>query len=362
DLSNLTLYTQAKIEILQPVFTWGALKNAVKASRAGAEASLNKFEITQNKTAFRLYKLYQSYLLSLEISFILDEAQDKLENVIAEFEKARKEEDSELSESDLFQLKVFQSEFGVRSGEVHVNADYIQQVWNFVLGDETADVVYMPDTYFLDPVENSIKSLTFYKERAVSERPEVLALNEGIQAAKYGLEATKAKNLPALFVGFTGTYIHTPNPPLGSYAFKFDETNFAEATLGIGFRQNLDFWGMKFDVDKSKIQLKKAKYSKQAATQGIILDLMEKYKDASASKIEVEKLREAHTTAKRWLRQEQLDYDLGTVNTKDLIDALKKELMLRVQLKQAIYDFNVNMAELYKASAIPVVKLKTDVD
>src|SRR5699024_10432698 len=90
DLSNLTLYTQAKIEILQPVFTWGALKNAVKASRAGAEASLNKFEITQNKTAFRLYKLYQSYLLSLEISFILDEAQDKLENVIAEFEKARK--------------------------------------------------------------------------------------------------------------------------------------------------------------------------------------------------------------------------------------------------------------------------------
>src|SRR5699024_151330 len=180
-------------------------KNAVKASRAGAEAALNKFEITQNKTAFRLYKLYQSYLLSLEISFILDEAQDKLENVIAEFEKARKEEDSELSESDLFQLKVFQSEFGVRSGEVHVNADYIQQVWNFVLGDEAADVVYMPDTYFLDPVENSIKSLTFYKERAVSERPEVLALNEGIQAAKYGLEATKAKNLPALFVGFTGT-------------------------------------------------------------------------------------------------------------------------------------------------------------
>lgn len=361
ELNNLAFYTQAEIQLVQPIFTWGALKNAVKASRAAAEAVLNKFKITENKTALRLYKLYQSYLLSLEVSFLLDEAQNKLNKVIAEFEKARTEKDSELDESDLFQLKLFQSEFAIQSGEVRVNADYIQRIWNFILGDETADVVYMPDSYFIDPVDNPIKSLAYYKSRALNQRPEVLALEDGVDAAEYALEATKSKNYPALFVGLNFTYIHTPNPPLGSYAFKFNETNFATAALGIGFRQNLDFWSMKFDVAKSKIQLRQIKYSKQAAMQGIVLQVMDKYKAASVSQIKVEKLKEAHTIASRWLRQEQLDYDLGMGNTKDLIDALKKELMLRVQLKQAIFEFNANMAELYRVSAVPVTKLTTNV-
>ncbi len=360
-LNNLALYTQAKIELVQPIFTWGALRNAVKASRAAAEAALNKFKITKNKTALRLYKLYQSYLLSLEISRLLEEAQNKLEQVIAEFEEARTKEGSELDESDLFQLKVFQSEFAIRAGEVAATANYIQRVWNYVLGDETADVIYMPTTYFLDPVENPIKTLSFYKNRAVNLRPEVLALDSGIEAAEYALEATKSKNYPALFLGITATYIYTPNPPLGSYAFRLNESNFATAAVGLGFRQNLDFWSMEFDVARSKIQLRQVEFSKQAAIEGIVLQVMEKYKAASVSQITVNKLQEALVTAKRWLRQEQLDYDLGLGNTKDLIDALKKEAMLRVQYKQAIFDFNTNMAELYRVSAIPVTQLSTNI-
>lgn len=361
DLSNLSLYTQAKIQLVQPIFTWGALRNAVKASRAAADAAFNKFKITQNKTALRLYKLYQSYLLSLEISYLLDEAQGKLVKVINKFEEARIDSTSDLDESDLYKLKVFQSEFEIRTGEVSVNADYVQQVWNFVLGASTQDMIYMPDSYFIDPVENAIKPLAFYKSRAIGERPELLALTDGIDAAEYALEATKSKNYPMLFVGLSATYIHTPNPPLGSYAFQFNESNFATVALGIGFRQNLDFWSMKFDVNKSKIQLQQIKYSKRAASQGIILQVMDKYKAASVSQIKVDKLKEAWTVAKNWLRQEQLDYDLGLGDTKDLIDALKKELMLRVQLKQSIYDFNVNMAELYMVSAIPVTDLTINI-
>ncbi len=360
DLSNLALYTQAKIQLVQPVFTWGALRNAVKASRAAAEAALNKFKITKNKTALRLYKHYQSYLLTLEVSRLLEEAQNKLDEVIAEFEEARTKEGSELDESDFWQLKVFKKEFAIRAGEVAATANYIQRVWNYVLGDEVADVVYMPDTYFLDPVENPIKTLSFYKNRAVNLRPEVLALESGIDAAGHALEATKSKNYPALFLGITATYIHTPNPPLGSYAFRLNENNFATAAVGVGFRQNLDFWSMEFDVVRSKIQLRQVKYSKQAAIEGIVLQVMEKYKAASVSQIKVNKLQEALITAKRWLRQEQLDYDLGLGNTKDLIDALKKEAMLRVRYKQAIFDFNAAMAELYRVSAIPVTQLTTN--
>ncbi len=360
NFSNLSLFTRAHIELLQPIFTWGALRNAVKASRAAADAAVHKFEITKNETALRLYKLYQSYLLSLEISRILDEAQNKLSRIVTELNERQDEEEMDVDQSELFKLKVFQSEFAVRAGEVRVNAEYIQNVWNYVMGAENSGTVYMPTTYFLDPVENPIKELPFYRTKAVTMRPEVNALEAGIEAAEFGLEATKSKNYPALFFGARATYLYTPNPPRENYAIELNPRNYATAVAGIGIRQNLDFFGMKYDVTRSKIQYDQIKYSKQAAIDGIILQLNEKYKNASVSQIAVEKIEQALITAKRWLRQEQLDYDLGTGNTKDLVDALQKELELRVQYKQAIFNFNKDFAELFRVSAIPVTQLTTN--
>jgi hypothetical protein len=45
-------------------------------------------------------------------------------------------------------------------------------------------------------------------------------------------------------------------------------------------------------------------------------------------------------------------------DTKDLIDAMRKELELKVQLKREIFEFNKNMAELFKASGLEITTLK----
>jgi hypothetical protein len=36
---------------------------------------------------------------------------------------------------------------------------------------------------------------------------------------------------------------------------------------------------------------------------------------------------------------------------------MKKELELRVQLKQAVFEFNKNMAELYRKAGLPILEI-----
>lgn len=359
DFEDLGIFTRAEIQLIQPIYTWGALKNAVKASKAAARAAENKFLITKNETELRLFKLYQSYLLSLEISRLLEQAQQQLDDIAEQLQKKQNEEGSGLDESDVFKFEVFESEFAIRMAEVRANAQYVQNVWNYVMGAD-GETVYMPEARFLDPVQNPLKTLDYYRSRAVNERPEVEALEAAVNAAEYGVKATKAKNYPSLFLGLRGSYAHTPNRPRQSNPFIINNTNYASASVGFGIRQNLDFLSMKYDVQKSKIQRQKAVYSKQAAVQGIVLQVNEKYKEASISKVKVEKTDEALVTSKRWLRQEQLDYDFGMNNTKDLIDAIQKELELKVQYKREVFNFNKDMAELYKASNLPVTTLNTN--
>jgi len=91
-----------------------------------------------------------------------------------------------------------------------------------------------------------------------------------------------------------------------------------------------------------------------------VLEINQAYKDASLSNAKVEKTDEALVTSKKWLRQEQLDYDFGMGDTKDLIDAMQKELELRVQLKRDVFEFNNNMAELYRKAGLPIMEIMTN--
>lgn len=359
DFEDIGLFTRAEVQAVQPVFTWGALSNAVKASKSAAEAAESQLAMKQDETELRLYNLYQSYLLSMEVERLLNEAREQIDRVERQLDKSRQEQGSELDESDLFKFKVFKSEFEIRAAEVRENAAYIQRIWNYVLqADE--QTVYMPEEQFLDPVGNPIREIGYYKSEAVNARPEVQALEAGIEAAEYGVQATRAQNYPKLFIGLTGSFAHTPNRPRQSNPFIINNTNYASASIGFGIQQNLDFFSMRYDVNRSRIQRRQAEFSKDAAVDGIILQVNEKYRDASLSKIKIEKTDEALTTTRKWVRQEQLDYDFDMGEPKDLIDAIKKELELKVQYKQQIFNFNRDMAELFRSSALPVTTLQTN--
>ena len=357
DWEDIGVFTRAEVNAVQPIFAWGGLRNLVKAARSGAESAKERFESQKADIEIRLYELYESYLLSIELQRLLDEAQNQIEKIDSQIEEQRESGESDLDESDVFKFEVFKSEFAIRSAEVKENLSYIKNIWDYVTQADN-NTVYKPALQFLDPVSNSIEELSYYKARAIEDRSEVKAIEAGINAAEYGLEATKAQNYPTLFLGLSGSFANTPNRPRQSNPFIINNSNYATAAFGVGIRQNLDFLSMKTDVERSNIQLKQAKYLKEAAVDGIVLEINERYKNASLSQVKVERTDEALVTSKKWLRQEQLDYDFGMGDTKDLIDAMRKELELKVQLKREIFEFNKNMAQLYKASGLEITTLK----
>ena len=359
DWEDIGLFTRAEVTAVQPLYSWGALKNAVSAAQSAATAAREQFETQKTGIELRLYELYQSYVLSMEIGRLLDEAQDKIDRIERTIDEKRDSEDSDIDESEIFKFQIFKSEFAIRAAEVRENLSYIKSVWQYVMQDGDG-TVYEPSDRFLDPVGNQIETLDYYRTRAISSRSEIKAVEAGMKAAEHGLEATKAKNYPTLFLGLTGSFATTPNRPRQSNPFIINNSNYATGAFGIGIRQNLDFLAMKADVERSRIQYEQSKDLRSAAVDGIVLDVNEKYKDASLSKVKIDKTDEALVTSKKWLRQEQLDYDFGIGDTKDLIDAMQKELELRVQLKRDIFNFNKDMAELYRASGIDIYSLNTE--
>lgn len=356
DWQEWGVFTRAEVSAVQPLFTWGALSNAVKAAESAAESARKEFESRKADISLRLYELYQSYVLTRELERLLSEASERIARINRQIEEQREAGDSELDESDVYKFRVFQSEFEARAAEVRENSAYIRRVWDYVLQPDSGEV-FVPEGRYMEPVANELQDVGYYRAQAMNARAEIQSIEHGIEAARQGLSATRSRAFPTFFLGISGSYANTPNRPRQSNPFIINNTNYATAAVGMGIRQNLDFFQINTEIERSRIQYNQAQHLKSAAEDGIVLELNDRYRNASISRSKIESLDEALGTTKEWLRQEQLDYDLGFGETKDLLDALRKELELRVQIQQLTFEHNRDMARLYRSAGIALTQL-----
>ncbi|HCT52732.1 MAG TPA: TolC family protein, partial [Balneola sp.] len=185
-------------------------------------------------------------------------------------------------------------------------------------------------------------------------RNELRGINTGKEALVKYIDYQKAQNLPGLYLGFTATFASTPIRPRQPNPFISTPENTLNTAVGLTIRQNLNFFQANTQLERVKIELKKMDYLSEAAKDGILLEVNQAYQKAAVAEVKVDKTDEALLTTKQWLRMEQQDYDFGIGEVKDLIDAMKMELELRLKEKESIFEFNTSMAKLNNAAGIPL--------
>jgi len=356
DWEDWAIFTRAEISALQPIYSWGAISSAVNAAEAGARAAEYQFGAVKAEAELQLYELYYSYLLAIEISRILEDANSQLNRVERVIEEMQEDGDPSLKESDVFKFEIFKSEFQVQRVEVQQSLDFVERVWNYALKAEPG-ITYMPVENFLDPVPFELQDFDYYSQTAMESRSELRGVESGINALKSSLNATRAQQYPLIFLGITGSYANTPNRPRQTNPFIINSTNYASAGVGFGIRQNLNFSSIRSSVDRAEIEYRRVNDLHKAVSDGIILELNEHYRNAVIAEVRLKQTEEALSTARNWVRNEQLNYDLGFGDIEDLLDAVQKELELRLELKQNIFDLNKKVAALYKAGGISINQL-----
>ncbi len=358
DWEDWAIFTRAELTAIQPIFTWGAVSSAIQAAEAGARAAEYEFEGKRAEIELQYYELYFSYLLAEEISRILDDADNQLRQIENQLREMQEEGDPDLSEADIFKFEIFKSEFEVQKIEVEQSLRFVERVWQRALGN--AEAIFEPAENFLDPVPFQIQPYEFYEERALNSRPELLGVDAGIEAVSKAVDAARAQNYPALVLGITGSYANTPNRPRQTNPFIINNTNFASGAVGLSIRQNLNFSSMRRDVERAQIEHQRVRDLRGAVGDGIILDLNERYREAIIAETRLKQTEEALSTARNWVRHEQLNYDIGFGDAEDLTDAIQQELETRLQLKQNVFDMNMRIAALYVSSGMPITQLSTN--
>ncbi len=356
DWENWAVFTQAEITALQPIYTWGAIGNAVKAAREGAEAVIHQVEAEKNAYKLQLAELYYSRLLSVELHRLISQAQRDLVDAEKQLEEMRDSGDHNLEEADFFQFYIFTHEFAAQADEVYQNLIFSNEVWKLALGI-TGDVVLLPNENFLDPLPQPINAVTFYEQSALENRPELKGLASAQRAARAGKEAIEAGYYPSLFLGLQARGAYTPNRPRQTNPFIRNTTNYGSVSFGFSFQQNLNVVQIRNQAQRSQIQIRQLEDFEYAAQDGIMLEIRDQYRALMIAESRMRNIRKAFDVSNEWLRMEQIDYDLGFADAKNLVDALRNKFEFEANYLNRVHDYNTRKIRLWNSTGLPIQNL-----
>ncbi len=361
DWEDWGIFTQAEISGLQPVYTWGAIGNLVSAAQKGAEAARHELDAQKESFVLQLFELYQSALLITDLERLISEAKSQLNEVERELERLREEGDPSIEEKDVFEFYILRSEFEAEVAEMEHTRDFIRRSWNLVLAGGP-DRVYLPAERFFDPVPATIQDFGFYENSAMFNRAELKGIRAAREAASHGLKASKAQYYPAVFLGVSAGFGYTPNRPRQNNPFIRNNTNFLSARAGLGLQMNLNFWQTRNQIERSHIQKRQLDDFHDAATDGILLQLSDYYREARITESRRKSRVNALEISSEWVRTEQIDLDIGFGNVRHLLDAVKKRMELELEISQLTFDLNLRMARLYRSAGLPLSELLQNAD
>ena len=352
DWDNWDFANRFRVIGVQPLFIWGAVDKAVKAAQFGVQSVEQQSSATQQEVELQLHGLYFSYKLALEIERLLELAIKTMDTVERSINQQRKDSPDQINESEIYKFKVFKAQFKARKDEVNQNLLFVRESWNYILGADYA--VFLPADMYLESPTDTIYSLNYYQKMALLNRSEIQALAYAEQGAQMFIEAKKAEYKPGLFMGFTGTYAHAPSRPRQDNPFISSDGNTLNMAFGFSIRQNLNFNQMKTNLKRAELEMDRLYFQQKAIQDKVILEVHEKYRTASIAQSKYEGSVEALKITKEWLRMEQLDYDFGIGDVRDVVDALKQELELRIEEKQTVFDYIINLANLNKVAGLSI--------
>ncbi|MFW6348257.1 MAG: TolC family protein, partial [Cyclonatronaceae bacterium] len=265
----------------------------------------------------------------------------------------------DIEDADLYLLDIFKHQFEAQVVEVEQNMNFVRQAWQLALRENADDdtPVYEPESPFIDPLLDMPDEQQLYRQTALNNRPEIRRLDAVQNAAGYGLKAAKAQRYPAFVLGLNYRYAYASNRPRQRNPFISNPANTESLTVGLGLRQSLNFFILESRVERAQVQHRQAGYAREAAADGIELDIADKYKNAEIALARMEASRSAVDVSRQWLRQEQLDYDIGFGDVDNLVDAVRQNLELEAEYKQRVYDYNIALGRLYKASGRSIKQL-----
>ncbi len=341
--ADVTYGQRGKVFAAAPIYTFGKLSLAQELAKIGIGVEKEKKTEKQNEVVGKVKKLYYGILLAKDLRKLFKDAARHLEEEIEQ--RAASEEPSDPVE--LVRMKLFRFEVLSRLGKVEKD-DYLAREGLRIQMSLPPGTEYELTEDHLEPVNFELKSFEEYLQLSRKFRPKSRMVDMGLRAkeAQYRLE--KRQIAPNVGIGGFYEYGFTAQEirNVGLTDDFNDPFNFQRAGVGVRVKGEFNYNTYKSKVKQLEAEYFKTAMGKEAADEGLELELKQSYLDVRQQGKHLELSRKAMQTARQFVFLTKSNLDIGVGDRKDYADALQAYLVAKGRFYEAVFNYNVAVASL----------------
>jgi outer membrane protein TolC len=336
----------AKLDLVQPLYTFGKIGAARSAARDGVTAQSALEDAAAGDVAVDVARAYWGVKLARELGWMLDDGIERIEAATKTLDDELAQGKSGVTVQDRQRIQTLLAEAKIQRAEARQGEVIALTALRVLTDVADADV----DDAELASVDAPLPDPATAAARAEAGRPEVRAATAGASAYAHLAELEAAYYLPDLaLVGSVevNRAQGADNPPS---AYANDPFNRTTAGLALVLRWQLDPWTTRAKTARARAQARRARQQADLARDGAELDARTAQGEAATAKDRVAAAIDGEKAARAWVAAVLQNQAVGTVEAKELADAYIAWFQMSARKLSAIFQWNVAVVRLQRAT------------
>jgi outer membrane protein TolC len=354
DWGTIGVYARSKLEMVQPLWTFGKLSSLQRAAEAGVDVGRAAVEVARWELRVRAAEAWMGRLLGKQLDGILADGKTWLDKAEARMERLRAEDSDEYDQLEHLRLKTRSAEFYQLQADNLLLLTQATQGLRLLLGRPPGEEVAIAADAAFEPYEFPLLPVEQYVALASKADPLVELARKSARAQDALADAKAAEAWPDLF--FAGQVTLAEATVMEEQDSVFAHDPYHARTVGgvVGLRWKLDVPQRVFQTDEAR-----ARARRSASEAEVQADLQEfKVRQLAQELVNKRELlrifRESQKAAQGWLTATWDTYDAGFGSFRDVMDALVQFYEKKFGYLKLVFEHNLVTWRLSQAVGLDI--------
>lgn len=348
DFGTPGVTTRAGAQGVMPIFTFGKLDALEEAGKKGVEAGEALESRAEDEAELQVAQAFYGYCLAQSGARVAKETLEKLDDARKTLERLRAEESEQVTQMDVYKIDYYRGLVQAQVVAAENGGRFALAAIRLLIAAKPGEAIEIVEEK-LDDNDGTLPPVDSYFAMAEQFRPELKAIAAGIGAREQEVLIRERMFYPDLGIAGFFRWAWTTNTTRQYSPFAYDPFNDLSAGLFLVASYKWDFPQKSAQLAESRAELHKMQHQRDLLAGAVRMEIEKAWGDTQAGLARGEKLAQAERDARRWATAAFTAFDIGTGDTRELVDAFTAYATSSLQHAQADYDVKIGLRTLARA-------------
>lgn len=355
-LGDWGVWAKLNVKLYQPLYTCGKIVWLNRARQLGVEVSRAREKMALADTRLEVQRGFFALALTRRLTGVIEEGRGYFEKARKHLKKLEDSDDPSFDPVDTMKINVFEAQIIEREYQAKRMLELSQGQLRRLIGEDPSSTTGFEtsDPEPVEPVEAI--DLDSALSSALQNRAELVALRTGVMAREAEAVARFRSFFPDFLLYAEFDYAYSNVADNLSYPY-YDPFNSLGFGVGLVMRFDLNIGKKLGELKKARAKKTGLAYELQGAELAVKLEIKKLYSEMTDARAMMDTRKTALKSARGWVIAKLDLYENGLAGLQDITDGLTQFFMAQLGYYQSIYDFNIAVAALERATGVALVPM-----